>query len=170
MSDFDHSDTDIGAPAVAAARDLSDLSDLSDLGPLGDLADHALTAQTRAYAPYSNYAVGAAVLAGGEVFAGANCENASNGASVCAERHAVAAAVFEGHRAIDAIAVASNSSPPVAPCGICRQVLREFAGGDPAKVRVLLVNPQGERSETTLEALFPASFGPEHLPDRERNA
>ena len=140
----------------------------SDL--LDALAEHALTAQTRAYAPYSGYAVGAAVLAGGEVFAGANCENASYGASVCAERHAIAAAVFEGHRAVDAIAVATNSSPPAALCGICRQVLREFAGGDPEAVRVVLVNPRGERSETTLAALLPASFGPDQLPSSQPGA
>lgn len=130
---------------------------------LDALAEHALTARTRAYAPYSCYKVGAAVLAGGEVFAGANCENASYGASVCAERHAIAAAVFEGHRAIDAIAVATESSPPASLCGICRQVLREFSGPDPSRVRVVLVNPAGERKETTLGALLPDSFGPDHL-------
>ena len=130
---------------------------------LAELAEHALTARTRAYAPYSNYNVGAAVLAGGEVFAGANCENASYGASVCAERHAIAAAVFEGHRDISAIAVATVSSPPASPCGICRQVLREFTA-DPDQLRVVLVNPAGEAIELTLGELLPHSFGPATLP------
>jgi cytidine deaminase len=128
-----------------------------------DLAACALAAQRNAYAPYSGFAVGAAVESvDGRIFQGCNVENASYPLAVCAERNAIAAAVVAGASAFVAVAVATPTSPPAAPCGACRQVLREF-GPD---LRVILVNPSGDRVETTLAALLPQSFGPEHVTRR----
>jgi cytidine deaminase len=127
-----------------------------------ELARRALAARQLAYAPYSKYLVGCAVLAGGEVFAGANVENASYGLACCAERAAVVQAVLAGHRELEAVAVATQSSPPAAPCGMCLQTLSEFTG-DPAKLRVLLVNADGERRDFTLAELFPQGFRREQL-------
>ena len=128
-----------------------------------DLAALALAARRMAYAPYSGFTVGAALQAvDGRTFVGCNVENASYSLAVCAERNALAAAVVGGAQAFTAIAVATDNSPPLAPCGACRQALREF-GPD---LRVILVNPAGERAETTLAALLPESFSPEHLPRR----
>lgn len=124
------------------------------------LTTAAREARKRAYAPYSRFRVGAAVAAGGAVHAGANVENASYGLTLCAERAAIAAAVAAGARRIDAIAVASGTSPPTPPCGMCLQTLAEFAG--PA-LPVLLVGTRGERVATTLGALLPRAFGPQFL-------
>ena len=117
----------------------------------------ALAARDHAYAPYSHYQVGCAVLAGGDVFTGANIENASYGLAMCAERVAVAQAVLAGHRVVDTVVVATSSSPPATPCGLCRQTLNEFLrpGGD---MRVLVVNPRGEKREYAFTELFPAGF------------
>lgn len=115
----------------------------------------ALTARDRAYAPYSNFRVGAALLtADGTVLVGCNVENASYGLCLCAERTAVAGAVATGHRHFTAIAIATGSSPPSPPCGMCRQVLAEFA----AELPVYLVNPNGDRVCVMLSQLFPSSF------------
>ena len=128
-----------------------------------ELAARALEARERAYAPYSGYQVGSAVLGDdGAIYPGANVENASYGLALCAERSAVAAAVMGGARRIDAVAVATASSPPAAPCGMCLQTLSEFAG-DPAALRVILVNPQGERRELSLADCLPHGFRREQL-------
>ncbi len=112
-------------------------------------------ARANAYAPYSGFAVGAAVVsADGQVFSGCNVENASYGLTVCAERHAVAAAVAAGARDLRGLAVVTPVSPPAPPCGACRQVLAEFGEMD-----VVLANPGGERGRTTLGALLPHAFG-----------
>lgn len=126
------------------------------------LVERALAARETAYAPYSNYLVGCSLSAGGAVFDGANVENASYGLATCAERNAVVQAVLAGHRQLDIVAVATQSSPPAAPCGLCLQTINEFAD-DPARVRVILVNPKGERRDFTLEELFPHGFRPEQL-------
>ena len=128
-----------------------------------DLAARAKAAQARAYAPYSKFRVGAALRAGGTVYEGANVENASYGLAICAERTAVAAAVLDGHRAIDEIAVYTDASPPSSPCGSCRQVLLEFAP-DPTQVRVIAVNAAGERRTWTLAELIPHGFTGKELP------
>ena len=127
------------------------------------LCTTALAASTRAYAPYSKFHVGAALLCDdGTVVTGCNVENASYGLCICAERTAVSAAVASGRRTFTAIAIATSSSPPSAPCGMCRQVLAEFlvAGRD---IDVHLVNDKGERASTTARALLPGNFDAEQL-------
>jgi cytidine deaminase len=126
----------------------------------------ALAAQARrhAYAPYSHFTVGAALLAqSGRVYSGANVENASYGLSVCAERVAVWKAVAEGERAFTAIAVVTENG--VSPCGACRQVLAEFAG-DPRTLRLIVADVQGHRRTYTLDELLPEAFTPEQLPKK----
>ena len=130
------------------------------------LRERALEMVKRAYAPYSRFQVGAAVLAeSGRIYGGANVENASFGATVCAERNAVFAAVLAGERRLRAVAVCGGRDGVVTdfcpPCGICRQVLREFC--DPKTFRVLLVKSATEVRELSLERLLPESFGSESL-------
>jgi cytidine deaminase len=141
-----------GAPE---ARDAPDAPDA--------LEARAHDARSRAYAPYSKFQVGAAIQMSGELFDGANVENASYGLTVCAERIAVFAGVLGGARRLEAVAVSTGASPPSAPCGACRQVLLEFAD-DPAAVTVTAVNPQGERRSWTLAELIPAGFSGRELP------
>jgi cytidine deaminase len=127
------------------------------------LVASARAARLRAYAPYSAFAVGAAVRTGeGTVFEGANVENASYGLSICAERVAAATAVAAGDRRIDAIAVAGGSARPVPPCGACRQFLFEF---NPDMV-VVSEGPGGERKQWRLSELLPDGFGPQDLEER----
>jgi cytidine deaminase len=121
-----------------------------------ELIEAARRVRAHAYAPYSHYAVGAAVrAASGRIYAGANVENASYGLALCAERSAVAAAVAAGETALTAVAVVTATSPPAAPCGMCRQVLAEF-GRD--ELLIVLVNDADERRDTTLGELLPHAF------------
>jgi cytidine deaminase len=120
----------------------------------------ARAARRRAYAPYSRFQVGAAVLAGGQVHQGCNVENASYGLTVCAERNAVGAAVLAGARRIDAVAVASGTTPPTPPCGACLQVLAELGGPE---TPVLLAGPRGAAVRTTLGELLPRAFSKRYL-------
>ncbi|GIK55885.1 MAG: cytidine deaminase [Chloroflexi bacterium] len=123
------------------------------------LIQAAMAARRQAYAPYSKYPVGAALLTpDGRIFTGVNVENASYGLTICAERTAVFKAVSEGCREFVAVAVATENAG--SPCGACRQVLAEFAGDIP----VWLANAAGHGRETTLYTLLPDHFGPEHLP------
>ncbi len=123
-----------------------------------ELIARALGARHLAYAPYSGFQVGALLMtASGETYEGANIENASYGLALCAERSAIARMVLDGGEQPRAIFVASQSSPPASPCGMCRQVLLEFAD-DPTKLRVVAINPSGERLEWTLAELIPAGF------------
>lgn len=111
--------------------------------------------RARAHAPYSGYQVGAAVRGDdGVIYPGANVENASYGLTLCAERNAVSAAVLAGCKKLTAVAVVTDSNPPAAPCGMCRQALAEFALDLP----VILVNLDGVELETSLEALLPHAF------------
>lgn len=115
----------------------------------------ALAVQGRAYVPYSNYRVGAALLtAGGEIVTGCNVENATFGATCCAERNAVFAAVAQGHTVFRAVAVVTNGEEPGTPCGICRQVLAEF-GSD---MDVLCFTPKGAEARYRLSELLPHAF------------
>jgi cytidine deaminase len=124
------------------------------------LLEAALEARENAYAPYSNFSVGAAMLmSSGEIYKGSNVENASIGATVCAERSAISNAVVHGDRHIEALAVVTDLDRPAAPCGICRQVLSEFADELP----ILMASPTGEREFTTLDELLPHRFGPSDL-------
>jgi cytidine deaminase len=115
----------------------------------------ARDARANAYAPYSLFAVGAAVLSGGRVFTGVNVENASYPLSVCAERNAAAAMLAAGERRIDAVAVVADAPEPVTPCGGCRQVLAEFADAD-VPVRCELVDGPG--AGFTVGGLLPSAF------------
>jgi cytidine deaminase len=118
------------------------------------LVEEARRAQKAAYAPYSGFPVGAAVLTeDGRVFRGCNVENSSFGLTVCAERNAVAAAVVAGARPT-AVAVVANGTA-VAPCGACRQVLAEFAAAMPV---VLATSTGAGRELTSLDALLPGAF------------
>lgn len=128
-----------------------------------DLVARAIAAQAKAYAPYSKFNVGAAIVMDGQVFEGANVENASYPLAVCAERTAISAAVIAGARTLEAVAVCTSASPPSSPCGACRQVLLEFAA-DPAKVIVTAVNPAGEHRSWTLAELIPDGFSGRELP------
>ncbi len=126
---------------------------------IAGLVAAAEAVRRRAHAPYSNFKVGAAILDGdGEVHTGCNVENASYGLSVCAERHAVGAAVAAGSSELIAVAVVTDTTPPTTPCGACRQVLAEF--GD---LTVILVNLNGEKTTTSVSRLLPEAFGPEVL-------
>jgi len=122
------------------------------------LIEAACAARQQAYAPYSNYAVGAALLlADGRLVTGCNVENAAYGLSICAERTAIFKMVSEGVREFVAAAVCTENAG--SPCGACRQVFTEFAGDAP----VYLADTEGNFRETTLYALLPDHFGPEHL-------
>ena len=122
------------------------------------LIQAAIEARQQAYAPYSNYAVGAALLAGnGRFYTGCNVENASYGLAICAERTAVVKMVSAGEQKIEAVVVCTANAG--SPCGACRQVLTEFAGDVP----VWLVDADGNGRATTLHTLLPDHFGPEHL-------
>ena len=128
------------------------------------LVEAALAARERAYAPYSRFRVGAAILTGtGEIVAGCNVENVSYGLTNCAERTAVFAARAAGklgdpHEgpAIVAVAVVADTAVPPSPCGACRQVLHEFGPG----CLVVMANLRGDRRVAPLAALLPDAFGP----------
>jgi cytidine deaminase len=126
---------------------------------LDALIGEARRGREGSYAPYSNFNVGAAVLTDRGVFRGANVENASYGAAICAERVAAASAVINGGRRIAAVAVTSSSPDPTPPCGICRQVLYEF---NPDMI-VVSEGGNGERKRWVLSELLVDGFGPEDL-------
>ena len=110
----------------------------------------------RAYAPYSHYTVGAALLGkSGEVYLGCNVENASYGLALCAERSAVAQAVAKGERAFVGIAISAAGPEPVPPCGMCRQTLAEFL---PPEAPVICENQRGAKAEYTVASLLPHAF------------
>jgi len=123
-----------------------------------ELVNQAIEAREKAYAPYSKFKVGAAILTkNGTVFLGCNIENASYGATICAERAAVANMVSSGHTDPVAIAICYNETEFALPCGICRQVLSEFADQNEDLI-VLMAKTDGTYQETTLSTLLPGAF------------
>jgi cytidine deaminase len=121
----------------------------------------ARKARTQAYAPYSNFAVGAALLSrSGRVFTGCNVENAAYPLTTCAERTAMTKAISEGERAFDAIAVVTTTGG--SPCGACRQILREFGGPD-GDLRVIIADLDGNSETLTIAELLPLGFTPDQL-------
>lgn len=134
-----------------------------DAGTKKELIAKAYEARKNAYAPYSDYQVGAALLCDdGSIYTGCNVENASYGATNCAERTAVFKAVSEGKRRLKAIAIAGGSGDNMGmayPCGVCRQVLREFS--EPSQMLIIVAGKDFEYREFSLEELLPESFGPD---------
>jgi cytidine deaminase len=126
---------------------------------IDDAVGRAREARERAYAPYSGFQVGAAIVAGGRIFTGENVENASYPVSVCAERNAVARMIDEGERKVDAVVVVTGADEPTPPCGACRQVLWEFG----RESLVVAETTAGRRAMWALEDLLPDAFGPEDL-------
>lgn len=117
-------------------------------------------ARDRAYAPYSNFKVGAALLCrNGKIFTGCNVENATYGATVCAERHAIGNAIVAGEQAFVAIVVSTLAATPTPPCGICRQVLTEFN----PDIVVLSFDRNGIQRRYVVRDLLPDAFTPEAL-------
>lgn len=129
---------------------------------LQELLDAARDVRTNAYAPYSSFRVGAAVLTVDDrIMTGVNVENASYPVSMCAERGAVGSAVGSGARSLRAVAVVSGAGSPTPPCGACRQVLFEFGGKGMA---VIAETPDGSmRTYWSLDELLPDAFGPDSL-------
>lgn len=155
-----------------------------DAGLRAKLIRAALEVRANAYAPYSGFSVGAAVLASsGRIYKGANIENASYPCGICAERSAISHAISEGERSIKAVALAGapaesannaalegspvpegsaeSSSGYCPPCGICRQFMREFA--DPVELQIISAKSADDYRQWTLEELLPQSFGPDNL-------
>ncbi len=131
-----------------------------------ELVNLAIEAREHAYVPYSNFAVGAALLTkAGKVYQGCNIENASYGPTNCAERTAFFTAVYQGERDFEAIAIVGGpAGSPIselcAPCGVCRQVMREFCKDD---FKIILSKGDGTVLETTLTQMLPFSFSKEDL-------
>jgi cytidine deaminase len=126
-----------------------------------DLLKAALAARENAHAPYSGFAVGAAIRCpDGSVYAGCNVENVAYPQGTCAEAGAIAAMVAAGRTEIVEVLVVAGGPEIIAPCGGCRQKLSEFALPD---VPVILAGPEGARARTTVGALLPGAFTPEHL-------
>lgn len=120
------------------------------------LLDEAFTIQKQAYAPYSNFRVGAALLGkSGRIYLGCNIENASYSPTCCAERLAIFKAVSEGERDFTALAIVSDSNQPTPPCGVCRQVLSEFCQAD---MPIICSDKNGKLITASLGELMPMIF------------
>ncbi|MDO3661327.1 MULTISPECIES: cytidine deaminase [Bacillus] len=131
-----------------------------------ELITEALKARDMAYAPYSKFQVGAALLTkDGKVYRGCNIENAAYSMCNCAERTALFKAVSEGDTEFQMLAVAADTPGPVSPCGACRQVISELCTKD---VIVILTNLQGQIKEMTVEELLPGAFSSEDLHDERK--
>jgi cytidine deaminase len=127
------------------------------------LRERAFAAMERAYAPYSNFRVGAALLASdGSISEGCNVENAAFPAGICAERSAVSAAVARGNRSFETILITTEAEDPTPPCGMCRQVLEEFS----PRMSVVSVTRDGREARWTLDELLPKAFTPHSLDRR----
>ena len=147
------------APAVEERRTKNEKRPL----PWSRLLDAARRARSRAYAPYSQFAVGAALLAeDGTIFVGTNVENASFGLTICAERSAVVSAVAAGQRKFRALALVAGRGEPATPCGACRQVLHEFSPNLPIR----LASADGQVRDVRLSELLPMGFAHKDLVGR----
>ena len=125
-----------------------------------ELKSAAVSMLEKAYCPYSHFPVGAALECGdGTIFTGCNVENAAYPAGICAERNAIFHAVSEGHTRFRRIVIAGKSNDFCVPCGMCRQVMREFS----ADLEIICLNGAGEEKTFTLDQLLPHGFGPEFL-------
>ena len=139
--------------------------------PVNEMIRSAIEARKKAYAPYSGYMVGAAVLTNElRIYTGCNIENASYTPSICAERTAISKAVSEGWRRLKAIAIVGSPkgdtiSQYAFPCGVCRQVMREFA--DPEEFVVITTKSEQDFKLYRLYELLPESFGPDNLKNQE---
>lgn len=123
------------------------------------LIEKAIKAREKAYAPYSNFKVGASLLTkDGKIYTGCNIESASYTSTICAERTAISKAVSEGDMNFEAIAIV-GSSDFTFPCGVCRQVIREFS----KDIKIIVANNTEEYKTFSLEELLPHSFGPDDL-------
>lgn len=121
------------------------------------LTDLAIEAMEKAYAPYSNYKIGAAVLASsGKYYTGCNIENAAYTPTIHAEMNAIYTAVAQGEREFVALAVVTKNNKPPFPCALCRQTMAEFNQGD---LEIIAANPKGVIRESTLKDLYPEFFG-----------
>ncbi|MCB8821727.1 cytidine deaminase [Microvirga rosea] len=134
------------------------------MASLDELFSAARAIQQKAYAPYSRFKVGAAIMTpSGQIFAGCNVENAAYPIGTCAEAGAIAAMVAAGESRIAAIVVMGEGESLVTPCGGCRQRIREFASPE---TPIHVAGPEGIRKSFTLDVLLPFSFGPENLTAR----
>lgn len=137
------------------------MQDMNIVSIEAKLLDLAISARSKAYAPYSNFAVGAAVeSASGKVYSGCNVENISYPVGTCAEAGAIAAMVADGERKIRRILVVAETSSLIAPCGACLQRIKEFAD---EKTQILLATPDGIKKILTIEQLLPFGFDNEEL-------
>lgn len=126
-----------------------------------NLIEESKKAREFAYVPYSNFAVGAALLdENGTIYQGCNIENSSYGLSNCAERTAIFKAVSKGVKNFKALAVTGDTEGPISPCGACRQVIAEFCD---STMPVYLTNSKGDLQETTVGELLPGAFSKEDL-------
>lgn len=129
-----------------------------------ELIKLAIEARENAYVPYSNFKVGAVVLTkGGKIFRGCNIESASYTPTICAERTALAKAVSEGHKDIDTIVVVGSLKKLSFPCGVCRQLIREF-GND---IKIIVAKNASDYKIFTINDLLPESFGPEDIENEQ---
>ncbi len=148
----------IGVVAIPKGKGGGSMADLSE-DRISQLVEAARKAKEAAYAPYSGFRVGAAILCSdGSIFTGCNVENASYGATICAERTAISKGVSEGHKDIVAIAITSDDGKPCPPCGICRQVMCEFN----PKMKVIMApsgsGPKEAEIITDAISLLPSAF------------
>ncbi len=130
-----------------------------------ELIERAREAREFAYAPYSNFRVGAALVAtDGRIFTGCNVENSTYGLAMCAERVAIFKAVSEGAQKISRMAIVAGHERPAPPCGCCRQMVWEFAEGD---MKIIIADLSGDRQEYNIEELIPHAFDRSFLEDEK---
>ncbi len=152
-----------GGPGAGAGESGTPGEPSGDARTVTLLRERAFAAMERAYAPYSTFRVGAALLAtDGSVTEGCNVENAAFPAGLCAERGAVAAAVTRGNRRFETLVIATEADEPTPPCGICRQVLEEFA----PHMTIVSFTRDGREARWNLEELLPKAFTPRSLSRR----